>query len=179
MENKTETRWSTIKEFAEWYKQNNFPIRPPSDLFVYETDVALSTVVFREGLFQVEMYFAKPNMVAIPHAHNADQITIHLGGTYEASKGWGTITMGPALIGDPKNNNENPDLPNKDFGQIGDTLMAGWWHSLSSGPRGFVFFVCQKWNTKEDMYSTFTDWVGEPLGKVHESMMNSKGWKTK
>jgi hypothetical protein len=41
--------WNTIEEFAQWYKDNGFPIRPPFEDPVYVTDISYSYVLFREG----------------------------------------------------------------------------------------------------------------------------------
>lgn len=164
--------WDTIEEFAQWYKDNNYPIMPPSDTRVYETEVALSTVVFRKGLFQVELYFAKPNMVAAAHSHTADQVSIYLGGNYKAQMGNDKQVLGFREMGHPIGKNPNPDLPHNDYGRLGKKLPAGHWHALSAGPNGFIFCVCEKWDSKEQMYSTFTDWIGEPLGETHRSLIN-------
>lgn len=165
--------WNSLEEYTLWYKNNNYPIRPPSDMFVYETEVALSTVVFRQDLYQTEMYFAKPNMVAHAHSHSADQMTIFGGGTYTASFGFGHKTYGTKVFGEAKNRNANLDLPHQEFGNISTKLTAGFWHALSAGSNGFMFFVCQKWNNKEEMNSTFIDWIGKPLGPVHKSLISN------
>jgi hypothetical protein len=165
--------WDNLESYTTWYKENNYPIRPPSNMFVYETEVALSIVVFRQDVYQTEMYFAKPNMVAHAHSHTADQMTIFGGGSYTASFGFAAKTYGSKKFGEPQGENQNLDLPHQEFGAISTKLTAGFWHSLSAGSRGFMFFVCQKWNDKQHMNSTFIDWVGKPLGETHKELINS------
>ena len=52
--------WTTVEEFAEWYKSEGFPIRPPFEDPIYITEISYSYVLYREGQYQAELYLIKP-----------------------------------------------------------------------------------------------------------------------
>ena len=56
--------WNNLDEFVEWYKANNNPFRPPTIDPIYKTPFNQSAVIFREGRYQVELYFMKPNWIS-------------------------------------------------------------------------------------------------------------------
>ena len=53
--------WANIDEFTSWYKNNGYPMRPPCEDPIYVTDHSLSAITFREGRYQVELYFLGTN----------------------------------------------------------------------------------------------------------------------
>ena len=68
--------WENLEQFALWYKRNSMPIRIPADSRVYVTEQTYSTVLFRQGRFQAEMYFAHPDTISTKHSHPFDQIVL-------------------------------------------------------------------------------------------------------
>ena len=61
--------WETLEEFVDWYKAEGFPMRPPFEEKVYNTDISMSYVLYREGRYQAELYLVKPNTESPEHSH--------------------------------------------------------------------------------------------------------------
>lgn len=159
--------WDNLEQFALWYKRNNFPVRPPADGSTYATEQTFSWVMFRQGRYQAEMYFAKPNTVSTKHSHPFDQIIIFLGGKMAGSRGteeWSTLGD-PALL-PPE---YDMDLPGPDYGKLGKKLSAGEWHLLEAFEKGFCFIVCQDWGDMKPS-SAIIEYNGPAFGKEHEAL---------
>lgn len=162
--------WENLEQFALWYKRNNFPIRPPADGRTYATEQTFSWVVFRQGRFQAEMYFAKPNTISTKHSHPFDQIIIFLGGKMSGSRG----TEGWSTLGDKDTLPEgyNMDLPGPDYGKIGRKLNSGEWHLLEAFDSGFCFIVCQDWGDISPS-SAIVAYDGPAFGEEHKNLQES------
>jgi hypothetical protein len=72
--------WNNLEEFAHWFKSNGFPIRVPADMQVYVTEHSYSCVVFRQDIYQAELYMIAPNSIGTPHSHDFENLPIHMGG---------------------------------------------------------------------------------------------------
>lgn len=147
--------WQTLQEFTQWYIDNNYPIHVPDNVQVYPTDVSYSVCVFRRDVYQVEMYIAKPEFMSSKHGHPFEQQIIFLGGDM-----WGN-----------RQNGNLAHLTDKDKGKVGDVLPTNHWHQVGSGSQGFVFFNCQKWPSIELMTSAVVEYIGEPLGDLHKTII--------
>ena len=147
--------WQTLQEFTNWYRDNNYPIRVPDNVQIYPTDVSYSVCVFRQDVYQVEMYIAKPEFMSTKHSHPFEQQIIFLGGEL-----WGNRQNGRLQI-----------LNSKDKNRIGDVLPMNNWHQVGSGSQGFVFFNCQKWPSRESMTSAVVEYNGDALGELHKKII--------
>lgn len=162
--------WDNLEQFALWYKRNNFPIRPPADGMTYATEQTFSWVMFRQGQYQAEMYFAKPNTISTKHSHPFDQIVIFLGGKMAGSRG----TEDWSTLGDPSSlpPGYDMDLPGPDFGKLGKKLIAGEWHLLEAFEKGFCFIVCQDWKDKKPT-SAIIEYNGPSFGEEHKALQET------
>lgn len=165
---KVPNTWDSIEHFAIWYKQNSYPIRPPADARVYVTEHTYSFVIFRQGRFQAEMYFAKPNTISTKHTHPFSQIMLFMGGEISGTrelKDWSTL-------GGSINNIPEPDKPHPDFGRMTKRLDVGEWHQLQTYDRGFAFIVLQEWKDGKPT-SAVVAYDGESLGDQHTELMSA------
>jgi hypothetical protein len=149
------TTWSSLSEFTDWYSANNYPIRVPDNVQVFPTDVSYSVCVFRQDVYQVEMYIAKPDFMSSKHSHPFEQQIIFLGGDM-----WGN-----------RQNGKLQHLSDKDKFKKGDILPPDCWHQVGSGMNGFVFFNCQKWPSVQHMTSAVVEYNGDELGPLHNKII--------
>lgn len=159
--------FSTVHEFAKFWLDQGHPIKPPFDNPVYTTDIAYSTVLFRQDNCQVELYTCKPNTEAPWHNHpGVDSFFMYLGGNMEFGKPDGTFTDLSMF-----------QLPARDgthllLGQTSEAL-DGAKHTLRVGPEGGSFLSFEKWNEKIPT-SVTVNWTGDPVGNEHkETLSNS------
>lgn len=155
--------WATLEEFAQWYRANGFPIRVPANVVVYPTDISYSCCVFRQDVYQVEMYMGAPNSVSTDHSHPFEQLIIFLGGHMSGARGGHR----PMVSSGSKINRET-DLPHPEHGTILGVLPPNMTHEIVGHEQGFVFFNCQKWPNKEMMSSAVVHYDGPPLGPLHQ-----------
>lgn len=162
-----------LEQFSQWYINNNYPIRIPQDAKVYVTDYTFSIPIFRDGPFQVELYLVKGNTTSPKHYHNAEQISIFLGGLVNTRKGK-DISEDPEWGSAGSSNPTYSDFPSKDAGAVGKLLTTDTWHQIRTGNRGAVFLVIQHWDNSE-ITSAVIDWKGEPIGPEHtNTILNEK-----
>lgn len=161
--------WGSLAEFVVWYKQNNFPIMPPADMQIYVTDVSYSAIVFRRDRYQVEMYMIKPDSVIVEHSHDFDLQLIHLGGSIKSRSSIASVE-GQYGIAKPKE--DNLDLPHQDYGKVSNYLPAGEKHSFYTLRNGSMLFNIEMWKPKIEMSSATENYIGEPLGPLHEKTLS-------
>lgn len=163
--------WENLEQFALWYKRNNFPLRPPANGKTYATEQTFSWVMFRQGRYQAEMYFAKPNTISTKHSHPFEQIIIFLGGKMAGSRG---TENSWAILGDPETlpSDYNMDLVGSDFGKLGKKLAPGEWHLLEAFDSGFCFIVCQDWGDINPS-SAIIAYDGPAFGEEHRKLKES------
>lgn len=154
--------WATLKDFVQWYAGNGYPIRVPANVVVYPTDISYSCCVFRQDVYQVEMYMGAPNSVATPHSHPFEQLIIFLGGHMSGARGGGPMVTNGGKI------NRDAELPHHEHGRWGGVLPANMPHEIHGHEQGFVFFNCQKWPNKEMMSSAVVHYDGPALGPLHQ-----------
>lgn len=160
--------WNNLKEFAEWYRDNNYPLRPPFDSGVYVTDEAVSYVLYREGQYQAELYLVKPGKMPPEHSHpNVENIIIVLGGTLECS------VDGKTLDAEPYWNKANADGTSVMFGYITDNLKHPSTHSVGGGPNGVALISFEKWHPNVKPTSISLDWAGPPVGSIHKETLKN------
>ena len=151
--------WETLSEFTRWYKDNNYPIRMPHDAYVYPTDVTYSVCVFKQDVYQVELYLARPYCFSSRHSHPFEQQLIYIGGDITGRRGVGD-QEGPISV---MSGSETD-------GTVGGILHPGHWHEVGSGEHGFAFFNCQKWPNKEMMTSAVVEYKGPSVGEMHDKI---------
>lgn len=153
----TNATWNNLQEFAQWYKDNNYPHNPPTDAKLYQTDVSSSICIFRQGKFQVEFYIARPNFISSKHFHNFEQAIIPMGGTGRGRRGtvlseesdWKTISW---FI----------------VGKILPILPQTHWHQIESFDTGLYFYNCQMWPEGVTPTSAVVSYIGDSLGPIHD-----------
>jgi len=159
---------NTVEEFAQWYKQNNYPIRPPAGDCVYVTDNSYSYVVFRQGNFQAEIYLVKPNSGSPEHSHpRVENIILLWGGDAFATYD-GVMVDSPAFV-EPKNSDE----PSPYFGAMGPKITDKHTHSLRTGSRGAAFLSLEKWPEDVKPTSVVVNWKGAAIGAQHATHIDS------
>lgn len=142
--------WQTVEEFAKWYKDNGYPIKPPAGEKVYVTDISYSYVLFREGQFQVELYLVKPDTFSPEHSHpGVENVVLIWGGDIGDSAS--TITTPP-------------------FGVQGPTIRNNT-HELHAGANGCAVLSIEKWDEGLKPTSVSINWVGDTCGKTHSNLI--------
>lgn len=159
--------WDSLKDFAQWYIENNYPIRVPENARVYPTDVSYSCCVFRQDVYQVEIYLAKPNFSSSKHTHPFEQLIIFLGGHLSGAN-QNSQTIGS--LGEPITSASSSTIPHKQFGRVSSILTPGNWHSISGHDQGFIFFNLQRWSDAKQMTSAVVEYNGDSLGTIHDSI---------
>ena len=155
-------KWNTVKEFADWYVANNFPIRPPYDSPVFVTSISSSYVLYREGQYQAELYLVKPNSSSPEHSHpRVENIIMVLGGEV------GGTNNGELVDNAVEAMMPNPDGTSKLFKGMSDTLTDKNVHSLITGPHGGAFISFEKWPEDVKPYSVTENWEGATIDPDH------------
>jgi hypothetical protein len=154
--------WNTVKEFADWYVAQGFPMRPPGDGPVYVTSISSSYVLYREGQYQAELYLVKPNSASPEHSHpGVENIIMVLGGA-EGGTTNGVLEDNTELAAQT-----NPDGTSKIFGCFGETLTDKDKHSLITGSTGGAFISFEKWPEHIKPYSVTENWEGDAIDNEH------------
>lgn len=158
---------NTIEEFAEWYKQNNYPIRPPFEDCVYVTDNSYSYVLFRQGQFQAEIYLVRPNSSSPEHSHpQVENIILLLGGDPAAT--YDGVMDSMPIFTQPRADGTSPI-----FGMMGPKITDKHTHALHTGNKGAAFLSLEKWPDNVRPTSVVVNWKGAALGEMHEKHINS------
>jgi len=158
--------WNTLEEFAEWYKSNNYPIRPPFEDPIYFTDISYSYVLYREGQYQAELYLVRPNTSSPPHSHpNVENIIMLWGGDVSFSHNGEYFDL--------TNENKEPSAEgtSKLFGVAGPTLTDKDTHALFAGDKGGAFLSLEKWPLGTKPNSVTINWSGEPVDEEHRRII--------
>lgn len=157
----------TLEEFVAWYRQNEFPVRPPFEDCVYVTENSYSYVLFRQGQFQAELYLVKPNSDSPDHSHpNVENVIMFLGGDARPSYD-GVETQMPVFL------RPNPDGTSPAFGVCGPKITDLHVHALATGAKGAAFLSLEKWPAGVKPTSVVVNWKGAPLGRVHSEIVQA------
>ena len=144
--------WSSLEEFAHWYKENNCPIEPTIDVSVCTTDISSSFAVYRNKNYQVEMYIVKPNTSTPEHGHpGIENLIMYIGGDIKYVHNGIDIHL-----------TKNSQTP---------VLRDGDKHALHSGPRGAVFYSIEKWPDGSTPLGIANVWDGAAVGAQHEKII--------
>lgn len=158
--------WGSVKEFAEWYRDNKCPIRPPHDGSVYVTDRAVSYVLYREGQYQAELYLIGPGEMPPEHTHpNVENMIMVLGGTLECS------VDGNKLDAEPYWDKANADGTSAMFGVLTGELKYPSTHTVGGGPRGVALISFERWPDGVKPTSISLDWEGPAVGDLHKEIL--------
>ena len=140
--------WNTVEEFAEWYKDNNHPFKPPTTDPIYVTSMSYSTVIFRKDRFQVELFHIAPNSSTTTlEAPGIDQCIIFLNGQITAYKNDQVVHDSTAFY-ETANENGTSILFNQIF-----KLGGGSIDRVDYGPKGASLMSIQKWDDGIEMTS--------------------------
>ena len=154
--------WNTLEEFAEWYKANGFPIRPPFEDPVYVTDISYSYVLYREGQYQAELYLVRPNTSSPEHSHpGVENIIMVWGGDVSFSQEGRYNDLSEFY------KEAGPNGTNKLFGMTSPNLKGTATHALFAGNKGGAFLSLEKWPEGKKMTSVTINWEGEPVDEEH------------
>jgi hypothetical protein len=158
--------WKTVEEFAKWYEDEGFPIRPPQNNGIFRTNNANAMVLYREGQYQVELYIADPNSLTPEHSHpGVESIIMFLSGE-------GSTTVNEKEIMDPrpyfdKINADGTSILFKQKLRITPSTT----HGLLTYAKGFAFFSIEKWPDGELPTSVAAHWDGETTGDIHDKVL--------
>lgn len=161
--------WETLEEFAEWYKSNGFPIRPPFEDPVYVTDISYSYVLFREGQYQAELYLVRPNTSSPDHSHpGIENIIMVWGGNVH------TRQNGEVFDYSEHYKEARADGTNKLFGMSSSKLTEDQTHALIAGDKGGAFLSLEKWPVGKKMTSVTIEWNGEAVDPSHAELIKNE-----
>lgn len=158
--------WNTVEQFAKWYEENNFPLRPPQDNAIFRTNNASALVLYREGQFQAEMYIGDPNSVTPEHSHpGIKSIIMFLSGE-------GNTTVNGNFVADPRPyfNKINEDGTSILFKQK-VVVDPNDTHGLTTYRRGFAFLSIEHWPDGVEPTSVTLHWEGETTGDIHSNII--------
>jgi hypothetical protein len=158
--------WNSVEEFAKWYEENNFPIRPPQDNAIFRTNNASAVVLYREGQFQAELYIVDPDSVTPEHSHpGVESIIMFLTGE-------GNTTVNGKEVADPRPyfNKINKDGTGILFKQT-VRLNPADSHGLTTYNKGFAFFSIEKWPDNVQPTSVAAHWHGDTTGDIHDKIV--------
>jgi hypothetical protein len=162
----TNQRWETLEEFVEWYKANNFPIKPPFEDPVYVTDISYSFVLFREGQYQAELYLVRPNVSSPEHTHpGIENIIMVWGGDVSFTEN-GVLHDLSEHYTEP-----GPTGLNKLFGMTGPNLKGSSSHSLICANKGGAFLSLEKWPLDKKISSVTIAWDGDAVDSNHAKLI--------
>jgi len=160
--------WKNVEQFAKWYEENNFPVRPPQENAVFRTDNASAVVLYREGQFQAELYIGDPNSVTPEHSHpGVESIVMFLTGE-------GNTTVNGKEVADPKPyfNKVNNDGTSILFKQS-IRLNPKDSHGLTTYGKGFAFLSIEQWPDNVQPTSVAAHWHGDTTGDTHNSLITT------
>jgi hypothetical protein len=160
--------WSTLEEFAEWYKKEGFPIRPPFEDPVYTTDISYSYVLYREGQYQAELYLVRPNTSSPDHSHpGVENIIMVWGGNVH------TRQNGQVFDYSEHYNEAAMNGTNKLFGMSSKKLTDDQTHALIAGDKGGAFLSLEKWPEGVKPNSVTINWAGDPVDPTHGAIIKT------
>ena len=160
--------WNTLEEFAQWYKDNGFPIRPPFEDPVYVTDISYSYVLFREGQYQAELYLVRPNTSSPDHSHpGVENIIMVWGGNVH------TRQNGQLFDYSEHYNEAGKNGTNKLFGMSSKKLTDDQTHALIAGDKGGAFLSLEKWPEGVKPNSVTINWAGDPVDPTHGAIIKT------
>jgi hypothetical protein len=161
--------WNTLEEFAQWYKESGYPIRPPFEDPVYVTDISYSYVLFREGQYQAELYLVRPNTSSPNHSHpGIENIIMIWGGDVSNSQNGKKLDLSEYY------KEPSPTGTNKLFGMSSEKLTDQGYHALFAGNKGGAFLSLEKWPTDRKMTSVTIEWDGEAVDPSHAELIKSE-----
>ena len=156
----------TVNEFKDWWIKNGAPIRPPFKDAVFFTEVAQALVLYRQGIFQVELYMVKPNTSAPSHTHpGVDSCLMYLTGNLEFGDENGKFENLQGMQHAKADGSHFLLGQNRSLGAIS--------HSLRCGKEGGAFLSFEKWNNGNPT-SVAENWEGPPVGKEHAKIKISR-----
>jgi hypothetical protein len=162
--------WKDLEEFTQWYIDNVYPMRVPENVRIWPTDFSYSATIFRQDVYQVEIYLARENFTSSRHTHPFEQKIIFLGGNFKGTRPAKNGNIVSKVFGSSPNENMDNELPGKDAFDVASILKPGEWHQIESGQQGFIFLNLQKWPSKEIMDSAVVHYGGESLGPEHDKI---------
>lgn len=154
--------WENLEQFASWYRDHGCPFRLPEDARIFETDVSMSMIVFRQGDYQAEFYMMKPHVTVPKHSHPMRQLILWLGGWMQAFRQ--NVEYKP-----------NEHYQTKNSGYISSTLEPNQWHAFETTEKGALLFVLEQWNSNVEQSSATLAYNGKPLGPMHAETLRRIG----
>lgn len=161
--------WNTVEEFANWFEENGFPIRPPHNDAIFKTNNASALVLFREGQFQAELYIVDSNSVTPDHSHpGVESIILYLSG--EGSTTINREEVANSKIYFDKINSDGTSVLFKQKLRLNHTDS----HGLVCYDKGFAFFSIEKWPDGISPTSVAAHWHGETTGEIHDILLKEQ-----
>lgn len=159
--------WETLEEFAQWYKDNGYPIRPPFEDPVYITDISYSYVLYREGPYQAELYLVRPNTSSPSHTHpGVENIVMLWGGDV-------SLEHDGEYLDSSQFNHRSDNGTSSLFGISGPKLTDDKTHALFAGNKGGAFLSLEKWPENIVPSSVTVNWEGEPVDENHRQIIKT------
>ena len=163
------SQWNTLEEFVDWYKSNNYPLRPPFEDPVYVNDNSHSYVLYREGEYQAELYLVAPNSYVPPHSHpNMENIIIVLGGEMDLRNGKDYYDL-TNFFDAP-----SPTGTSKLFGISTPKMTADTPHEVNILNKGAAFISLERWMNGSIPTSATLRWNGEAVGEIHKQQLKDE-----
>ena len=155
----------TVEDFKDWWLSQGTPIAPPFENAVFFTEMTYAIVLFRHGIFQVEMYLIKEDTVSPTHNHpGVDSCFYYLTGNVEFGDAQGMFRDLSKMQGAQENGLHR---------LYGQTLSIGETdHSVRCFKNG-AYLSFEKWNTGKPT-AVAINWAGESVGKEHDKIIKLK-----
>lgn len=140
--------WNSVEEFAEWYRDNKHPFKPPTTDPIYVTHMSYSTVIFRKDRFQVELFHISPNSSTTTlEAPGIEQCVIFLNGQITTYKD-GAVVLDSTDVYETAKEDGTSVLFNQIF-----KFGGGGIDRVDYGPKGASLLSVQKWDDGIEMSS--------------------------
>ncbi len=131
--------YTDLSSFTTWWLSTKPINPPPGGLLTNDKDLN-GVVLFRDGRFQVELFFIKPNSEVVDHIHpNVDSYEYYISGDIVFRKnGKEYVPPGPGF-------------------KLHVPPTA--WHGGTIGPRGVYFYSIQHWVGDVEPEFIGNDWT--------------------
>lgn len=164
-----------LTKFLHWFLQQA-PVglvKPPEEdgvLTVHES--VLTLTIFRCPPFQVELVILLPNSPAWPGEHrhpNVDSYEVAWYNSVDFTKN-GRLCNGPELV---------VPVPVAGCDHVQQAfcvrLTPDDWHGTTPLKKGAALISVQRWLNGVAPTSVGLDWIGQPVTKGHEALLNERG----
>ncbi len=150
-----------LEKFAFTYREQARGTHyiPQGEVSNYRMGDVTGVLLYRKGVWQVEMWIVPPNYIVPEHTHpNVDTYEMYLGGDI-------------AFSHDGYWAGEDKLIPMRDDTQVGTLIRVNSddKHGGAFGPRGGVFLSLQRWMNGHKPHTVASDYEGKAFNDGHQT----------